>query len=67
MLTCSRNRPKRCVVFRLPLELFSLTWLGWFTAHIAEKENKLDLDALSDEKEAKIKKFAREYIHKVLH
>jgi hypothetical protein len=40
---------------------------------IAEKEKKSSsykdnkLDALSDEKKAKIKKFAREYIHKVLH
>ncbi|KAI0052410.1 hypothetical protein FA95DRAFT_1483622 [Auriscalpium vulgare] len=40
---------------------------------IAEKEKKSSsyreskLDALSDEKQAKIKKFAREYIHKVLH
>ncbi|KAN0141834.1 hypothetical protein V8E53_000296 [Lactarius tabidus] len=40
---------------------------------IAEKEKKSSsfkenkLDALSDEKKAKIKKFAREYVHKILH
>ncbi|KAF8264188.1 hypothetical protein EI94DRAFT_1871740 [Lactarius quietus] len=40
---------------------------------IAEKEKKSSsyrenkLDSLTDEKKAKIKKFAREYIHKVLH
>ncbi|KAF8496200.1 hypothetical protein F5888DRAFT_1615065 [Russula emetica] len=40
---------------------------------IAEKEKKSssykdnNLDALSDEKKSKVKKFAREYIHKVLH
>ncbi|KAH9969992.1 hypothetical protein BGW80DRAFT_1176844 [Lactifluus volemus] len=42
-------------------------------AHHREKEKKSSsyrdnkLEALSDEKQAKIKKFAREYIHKVLH
>jgi histone-lysine N-methyltransferase SETD2 len=66
--------PKRCAVFPL-IELFSLTWLGWLqlTHIIAEKEKKSSnykdnkLDVLSDEKKAKIKKFAREYIHKILH
>jgi [histone H3]-lysine36 N-trimethyltransferase len=49
-------------------------WDGLQLTHIiAEKEKKSSsyrdnkLDAFSDEKKAKIKKFAREYIHKILH
>jgi hypothetical protein len=62
---------KRCVVFPLPLELFPLHgWDGLQHYIIAEKEkmssidkeNKLELDTLLDEKKTKIKRFAREYI-----
>jgi hypothetical protein len=56
-----------------PLVFTSFTNTTQLTHIIAEKEKKSSsfkenkLDALSDEKKAKIKKFAREYVHKILH
>jgi hypothetical protein len=75
MSTRLRSMPKRWGVFPLPLELLRLHgWDGLQLTHIiSEKEKKSSsykdnkLDALSDEKKAKIKKFAREYIQKILH
>jgi hypothetical protein len=71
----SRSMRKRYAIFLFLLTCFHLHgWDGLQLTHvIAEKEKKSSgykdnkLDALSDEKQAKIKKFAREYIHKVLH
>src|SRR5713226_80858 len=75
MSTHSRSKRKRYVVFPPLLGCFRLQrWDDLQLTHIiAEKEKKSSsykdnkLEALSDEKKIKIKKFAREYIQKVIH
>ena len=67
MLTRSRNMPKRCAVFPLPLELFSLTWWGLFTAHIYHCGEGARPRRALRRTEEEDQKVAREYIHKVLH
>lgn len=65
--------PKRFVLFSLKYIVFLIRLSLQLTQIIADKEKKSSsykeskLESLSDEKVAKIKKFAKEYIAKVLH